>query len=183
MTALPPGDLGIGPASGHLRLRTYRQGIAAKAGHDLVLEAAEWHGTVHVPDGPGAAPSVEVEVDLRRLEVLEGTGGVKALTEADKADIAKAMRKPLRTDLQPVAAFRSSEVRVDGDRAVLTGVLSLAGQSHPVELALHRTSTGTVTGTTQIVQSAWGIKPYTGFLGALKLRDAVDVELVVTLPS
>ena len=28
-----------------------------------------------------------------------------------------------------------------------------------------------------VVQSAYGIKPYTGFFGALKVRDAVDFEV------
>lgn len=183
MTVLPPGDFDIGSSNGRLRLRTYRQGLAAKAGHDLVLQASDWHGRVHVPAEPGASPSVEVEIDLRRLDVIEGTGGVKALSEGDKADIKKAMQKPLRTDAQPVASFRSSVLRTEGDSATLAGELSIAGQSHPVELEIRRSPDGKVSGITQIVQTTWGIKPYTGFLGALKLRDAVDVELELQLPS
>jgi hypothetical protein len=31
------------------------------------------------------------------------------------------------------------------------------------------------------VQSRWGIKPYSAFFGALKLRDAVDIEVEATL--
>lgn len=182
MTVPPPGDLDIGPANGWLRLRTYRQGLAAKAGHDLVLEASQWHGRVRVPAEPGAAPSVEVEVDLRLLEVVEGTGGVKPLSEGDKADIRKAMQKPLQTDTRPLATFTSSEVRVDGDRATVLGDLSLAGQSHPLQLDVRRAPGGTVSGSAQVVQTTWGIKPYTGFLGALKLRDAVDVEFELRIP-
>lgn len=190
VTGLPSGDLEIGPSSGHLRLRTYRQGIAAKAGHDLVLEAAEWHGRVHLPSDAGGSASVEaavvageveVEVDLRRLEVREGTGGVKPLSDKDKADIGKTMQQQLRVDVQPVATFRSSSVRIDGDRAILEGELSIAGQSHPVELHVRREADGTISAAAQIVQSAWGIKPYTGFFGALKLRDAVDVDVVLHL--
>ena len=193
VAGLPSGDLDIGPSNGHLRLRTYRQGLAAKAGHDLVLEAAEWHGRVHFPSDAGGSASVEteaeaeaaveVEVDLRRLEVREGTGGVKSLSDKDKADIGKAMRQQLRVDVQPVATFRSSGVRIDGDRAILEGELSIAGQSHPVELHVRREADGTISAAAQIVQSAWGIKPYTGFFGALKLRDAVDVDVVLHLPG
>ena len=191
VTGLPSGDLEIGPSSGHLRLRTYRQGLAAKAGHDLVLEAAEWHGRVHFPSDAGGSASVEteaeaeaaveVEVDLRRLEVREGTGGVKPLSDKDKADIEKAMKQQLRVDAHPVATFRSSSVRIDGDRAILEGELSIAGQSHPVALHVRREADGTISAAAQIVQSAWGIKPYTGFFGALKLRDAVDVDVVLHL--
>ena len=126
---------------------------------------------------------IEVEIDLRRLEVREGTGGVKPLTERDRADIRKAMRQPLGIDAQPIATFRSSSVRVEGERATVEGELSIAGQSHPVELDVRREADGTISGSTQIVQSAWGIKPYAGFFGALKLRDAVDVEFVLQLPG
>ena len=191
MTSFAMGDFDIGPSNGHLRLRTYRQGLAAKAGHDLVLEVAEWHGRVHVPSEADGSASVaaeievaiEVEIDLRRLEVREGTGGVKPLTERDRADIRKAMRQSLGIDAQPIATFRSSSVRVEGERATVEGELSIAGQSHPVGLDVRREADGTISGSTQIVQSAWGIKPYAGFFGALKLRDAVDVEFVLQLPG
>lgn len=181
--ALHPGAHELGPPSATLRLRTYRQGIAAKAGHDLVLEAAGWRGTLVVPEDRGAAPSLTVEVDLRSLRVVAGTGGVKPLTDGDKEEIRRVMQKPLRTADHPTATFRSTEVRVDGDRAEIAGELSLAGQSHPAELRAHRARDGSVVGQGTIVQSAWGIKPYTGLLGALKLRDAVDVEVVVPLPG
>ena len=183
MTALASGDHDIGPHNGTLRLRTYRQGLAARAGHDLVLEAAEWRGQVHVPLDPAAVPAIDVQVDLRRLDVVEGTGGVKPLSAGDKAEIQKAMRKPLRTDDQPVATFVSTGIGVDGDAAKVTGELSLAGASHPVELDVRREPDGRILAHTQVVQSLWGIRPYTGFFGALKLRDAVDVEIEVRLPS
>lgn len=191
MTSFAMGDPDVGPSNGHLRVRTYRQGLAAKAGHDLVLEVAEWHGRVHVPSEADGSASVaaeievaiEVEIDLRRLEVREGTGGVKPLTERDRADIRKAMRQSLGIDAQPIATFRSSSVRVEGERATVEGELSIAGQSRPVELDVRREADGTISGSTQIVQSAWGIKPYAGFFGALKLRDAVDVEFVLQLPG
>ena len=38
-----------------------------------------------------------------------------------------------------------------------------------------------ITGSAVIVQSRWGIRPYTAFLGALKLRDEVEVEFDVDL--
>ncbi|MGH9088439.1 MAG: YceI family protein [Acidimicrobiales bacterium] len=173
----------LGPPSATLRLRTYRQGLAAKAGHDLVLEATVWHGNVVVPDEPAGVPSVRIEVDLRSLHVVEGSGGVKPLTDGDKEDIRKTMQKPLRIADYPTATFRSTEVSVDGDHATLQGELTLAGQTHPVELHVRREGGGTVVGHAEIIQSAWGIKPYSGFLGALKLRDAVDVDVSTPLPD
>lgn len=180
--SLGTGGHEIGPPGAFLLLRTYRQGLAAKAGHDLVLEAAEWHGRMEVPEA-GGEPTIVVEVDLRSLVVVEGSGGVKPLTEHDKVEIRKTMQKPLRIADYPMATFRSTGVEMRGDEATIRGELSLAGQTHPLELPAHREGDGTVVARGEIVQSAWGIKPYSGFLGALKLRDAVDVEVSVPLPG
>ncbi len=178
---VPPGQYEIGPAAARLRLRTYRQGLAAKAGHDLVIQAAGWRGRVIVPPEPGAQPSVVVEVDLRQLEVVEGTGGVKPLTEHDRQEIHRAMQRQLRAGEHPVARFSSSRVVVEGDRAVVAGDLSLGGQVHPLQVEVRLAEDGTVAGTAEVLQTSWGIKPYTGFFGALKLRDAVEVEISVPL--
>jgi hypothetical protein len=42
-------------------------------------------------------------------------------------------------------------------------------------------SPGRYRGTATVAQSAFGIKPYTGLFGALKLRDEVVVEFEVDL--
>lgn len=178
---LVPGDHELGPRCGTLRLRTYRQGLAAKVGHDLVLEASEWRGNVAVPDEPDGVPTVTAEVNLRSLHVVEGSGGVKPLTDGDKEEIRRAMQKPLRIADYPTAMFRSTEVRIDGGKATLQGELTLAGRTHSVTLQVARETDGTLVGHAEVVQSVWGIKPYTGLLGALKLRDAVDVDVSVSL--
>lgn len=179
--AVQPGDHRFGPPESRIVLRTYRQGIAARAGHDLVLLATEWQGRATVPAQPGSEPSVDLEVDLRKLEVVEGTGGVKPLTDSDRQEILKQLGKTLRTDDHPSVTFRSSSIQVDGERAVVEGDLALNGQSHPLRFEVVQEGAA-VTGKTEVVQSQWGIKPYSGFLGALKLRDAVGVEVMAVLP-
>lgn len=176
-----PGTYEIGPSSGRLLLRTFRQGVAARAGHDLVIEARVWNGEVRVPDAPGEQPSISAEIDLRELHVVEGTGGVKPLSENDKADIRRAMQKPLHLDAHPVARFSSTQVLVEGDRATIEGVLELAGSSEPLRLEAAEAPEGRITAMATIAQTKWGIKPYSGFLGALKLRDEVELEVAVDL--
>jgi hypothetical protein len=44
------------------------------------------------------------------------------------------------------------------------------------------TSDGRVTGTLPVTQSDWGIKPYRGLMGALKVRDTVEIGIDVQLP-
>ena len=176
-----PGDYVIGAPASRLLLRAFRQGVAARAGHDLVIEARDWHGRVRVPAEVGAQVSIAVEVDLRTLFVVSGTGGVKPLSDHDRGEIHAAMQGPLRVGDHPVATYVSSEVRVAGEDASVDGTLALAGRTNALRLELHRDEGGTITGRGEVVQTRWGIKPYSGFFGALKLRDAVDLELSVTL--
>lgn len=178
----PPGDYEIGPPGSRLVLRTFRQGVAARAGHDLVIEAAAWHGTVRVPGEGGSPASVAVEVDVGGLHVVAGTGGVKPLTERDRREIEATMQSQLRAADHPVVSYVSSTVDLTDLGALVEGALTLAGRTQPLQIELRREGDGPISGRAQVVQSRWGVKPYTGFFGALKLRDAVDVELSVGLP-
>jgi hypothetical protein len=56
----------------------------------------------------------------------------------------------------------------------------MAGATRPVSFRLD-TAGGRIRATIALVQSEWGIKPYRGLMGALKVRD--DVEIVVDAPA
>jgi hypothetical protein len=45
----------------------------------------------------------------------------------------------------------------------------------PAGFELSVDADGHVTGTAQLVQSDWGIKPYRGLMGALRVRDSVEL--------
>ncbi|MFF3754675.1 YceI family protein [Streptomyces sp. NPDC002018] len=181
--AVAAGEYEIGPETGRLLVRVFRRGVAAKVGHDLLIEATRWEGRVSVPADPATPPTVTVRADLGALEVLEGTGGVKPLSEGDKRQIRQNADKVLRTDHYPRADFTSTAVEPHDSGATVEGDLTLAGQTHPLRLEIQQRDESTLTGSASVVQSRWGIKPYSGFFGALKLRDAVDVEFTVTLPT
>ena len=44
-----------------------------------------------------------------------------------------------------------------------------------------RVADGRVVGGASVVQSRWGIRPYSAFFGALKLSDEVNVDVDVAL--
>ena len=46
-----------------------------------------------------------------------------------------------------------------------------------------KTGDGRYRATATVIQSQFGIKPYSGMLGALKLRDDVEVEVTVDLST
>jgi polyisoprenoid-binding protein YceI len=159
----------FGPDNASLRIRTSRTGGAAKAGHDLLIEVESWQATLDLD----AQPALTLTADSRSLRVLEGTGGIKSLTESDKADIKKTIDKEVLKGT-PIE-FRSTEVReADGGLSV-SGELSIQGKQAPVTFSLARADDGHVTGSTAVTQSEFGIKPYSALFGALKVADKVTV--------
>jgi polyisoprenoid-binding protein YceI len=171
---IQPGSHKFGPDNATLRVRTARQGAAAKAGHDLVIEVTAWSATLEVGDD-SAPTSLELDADAGSLRVREGTGGVQRLGDDDKADIEKTIddevlhRKPIE--------FRATAIEpAERGRATVTGDLKLAGAVHPVEFRLDVDTAGGIAATAVVKQSDWAIKPYSGLFGALKVKDEVEVE-------
>jgi polyisoprenoid-binding protein YceI len=166
-------------------LRTFRQGVAAKVGHDLTIDLLSWSATVTVSDDDSPEVVVEVQLDLTSLSVRDGVRGVKPLTDSDRKDIAKNAAKTLETARYPNATFTSrftpKQTASAGDVADVSGELTLHGSTRPLALKVSVAGEDRYSGSTTIVQSDFGIRPYTGFFGALKVRDAVDVEFETDL--
>ncbi|MEV0972491.1 YceI family protein [Microtetraspora glauca] len=176
---IQPGTYTMGPESGRLLIRTTRAGLGAKAGHDLTLEPTRWRGEATVADPAGS--SVAVEVDVESIEVKEGTGGIKPLSDSDRRDIVRNLRdKVLNTREHPTITFRSSRVDGTAESFHVEGDLTLAGATRTVTVE-GRVVEGRVRGSTTIVQSRWGIRPYSALFGTLRLSDEVGVEFDVGL--
>jgi polyisoprenoid-binding protein YceI len=164
----------IGPGNGKLILRTSREGLAAPAGHDLTIEVTRWSGELDLADPPERS-SLKVTVETGSLRVLEGVGGVKPLSERDKREIIGNARKILDSDRQPRATFGSD--RIAG--GTVSGTLTIMGKERPLRFEVSQLSAGRYRARGQVVQSEYGIKPYTALFGALKLADPVGVEAEV----
>jgi polyisoprenoid-binding protein YceI len=180
--AATTGTFKLGPGAGRIMLTTGRVGVAARAGHDLTIEVTNWSAVIEVPaeDAGGVtAATVTAELDLGSLEVREGTGGAKALTDRDRADIRKTMSGILGDG---TASFSSSRiVRIGASGGAIEGTLTLNGTTGPVRVQVSESGPGRYRGTATVAQSAFGLKPYVGFFGALKVRDEVGVEFDVNL--
>jgi polyisoprenoid-binding protein YceI len=170
----------LGPEQGKLEVRTYREGVAQKAGHDLIIDVDRWQATAEVTEACRLV-AVELEVDPRSLRVREGLRGVMPLTDKDREKIQADMEGKVLGGT-PIT-FRSSEVDGAEGRLRVHGELTVAGRSQPVEYVLELTPDGRLQGTLQVTQTDHGIRPYRGLMGALKVRDAVDVVLDVQLPA
>ena len=166
---------------GRVVLLTARDGLAGMAGHDLTIEVAVWSGELTVGDD-GQPSELSAKIDLTSLVVIAGTGGVKPLTDRDRREIAVTARKVLGADRHPQATFAASTFEPGSDGGgFIKGTLTLAGISRPLNLQVSSTGGDSFHATASVRQSEFGIKPYTAFLGALKVSDAVGVEVDVNL--
>ena len=175
------GTHNLGPQDGKIFVNTYKEGaMANKMGHDLKLEATSWSGKADInPDDPSSS-SVEVTIDVDSLEIAEATGSSKPLSQGDKGDIKKNITKTLgRSDI----SFESTGVSGSVPNLTVKGDLTIAGKSSPVTLNLTVADNGKVTGKTSFAHSQFGIKPFSAPLGALKVKDGVDVTVEVQLPT
>jgi polyisoprenoid-binding protein YceI len=175
---IPAGTYTLGPDNGTLSLRTRRTGAAAKAGHDLLIHVTSWEATLEVGEDP-AATSVALDADGASLRVREGTGGMQALADDDKANIQKTIDDEILK--RGAVAFRSTGAAAGPAGLVVRGDLTLHDAAQPVEIHLG-VAGGAVVATTVVTQSGWGMKPYSILFGTLKVVDEIEVRLDAALP-
>jgi hypothetical protein len=169
----------LGPEHGRLEVETYREGLAQKVGHDLVLELTRWQATVEL-GADGAPSAVRFEADPRSLEVREGRNGLKPLSDADREKIKRNIEQDV-LGTKPIT-FESNAVDAAGGITVL-GELEIAGRRRPESFELVLSDAGRLSGRLRVVQSEFGIKPFRGLMGALKVRDEVEIVVDVQLPT
>jgi polyisoprenoid-binding protein YceI len=178
--AVHSGNYRLGPDRGRILLRTFRQGAAARAGHDLTIEVARWSGDLTV-DEQSRPSGLDVRLDMTSLTVLEGQGGLKPLTDRDRRDIEATARRELAADRYREARFQAEKFTPGAGGGAITGTLTLHGVARPLWLQVRENGDGKYHASGSVTQSEYGIKPYTGFFGALRLRDAVDMHIDVDL--
>jgi hypothetical protein len=146
-------------------------------GHDLVMRVTQWQATL-VIDGPEGR--AELSADPSSFEVLEGLGGVKPLSDRDREEIRKTIERKILGG-KPILFHTTERPERDAAGAVsLRGELELAGTKREIAFKLQPAEGdgGRLTGSAVVKQSDWGIKPYSSFMGQLKVRDEVDVALI-----
>jgi polyisoprenoid-binding protein YceI len=177
--AAATGTFTIGSDNGdRLAIRTSREGLAARVGHDLTIEAATWSGEVVVDPDDSGRNTVRAVIELDSLRVREGLGGKLPLTDHERDEIDDNIHGVLG---RSTATYVSTRVAQESaDAVAVDGTLTLNGMTRPVRLVAKSADGRRFDGRATVTQTEFGIKPYTAFLGALKLRDAVEIEVSVT---
>jgi polyisoprenoid-binding protein YceI len=175
----------IDQRAGDLTLHTGRAGVGSKVGHDLTLRVGRWSAQADLDDA-GDLSALRLVAALDSLEVLRGDGGLKPLSEKDKKTILANAMDTMKARAHPELSLDAPDLRVAAGQSRITGQVSLAGATRPQIVDLTVTRAGgqvQVQARCDLVQSDFGIKPYSGMLGALKVRDAVEVRADLTISA
>ena len=106
----------------------------------------------------------------------EGTGGVQALGDDERANIEKTIDDEILK--RGAVTFRSTGAEPGPDgRLLVRGDLALGDAAQPIAVALGMSGDGRVVATAVVTQSGWGMKPYSILFGTLKVVDEIDVRL------
>ena len=174
----------IGPADGSLTLRTGVAGSAARMGHSLIIVVDDWSATVTL--ARGTPRSVRLIADLTSLRVESGSGGIKPLSEGDREAIRANALSAMHAEQHPTVTFESSSIRAQGAGLAVEGTLTVAGNPRPLAATVELDrSDGQVhaLSTVGLIQSEFGVTPYSAMLGQLRVADEVLVELDVTVTT
>jgi polyisoprenoid-binding protein YceI len=163
----------LGPENGRLTVRTGRGGAAAKAGHNLVIEVQRWQGSF-TPE------AVSLTADARSMRVVTGSGGISPLGDEEKTGISQTIDEDVLKG--GTIAYRSSAVTARDGGYDVEGELDLLGVKRPLAFALSLDG-DQLTGSAQVKQTDWRMKPYSALFGTLKVADVVEVSIDATLPK
>jgi polyisoprenoid-binding protein YceI len=166
----------LAPPIAECRILTFREGLLSSFGHDLEIAVTRFDLRIDEQ-----ARSVDASFDAASLRVLralrDGVELPHGLTDRDRKTIEEAIRRDvLETSTYSEIRFRSTRVvDVDGGFDAI-GRLALHGDEHEITAELRRVE-DRYAAEVRVHQLDFGIRPYSAFLGAMKVKPDVLVRL------
>jgi hypothetical protein len=163
-------------AKGTIDVFTYKEGILARAAHDLQIRLSQFDITLDGDAVHGSFP-------LRSLSLVgpveDGVVRPDQYDAGKRADVEKAMNNEvLNTEAHPTAAF-NGKATPKGEGYTVTGTLDLAGGTAPIAFDVRKDGPQ-YKGEFEIQPSQWGIAQYKAMLGAIRLKDVVKISFALT---
>ena len=168
-------------ATAECRVLTFREGLLAAVGHDLVLRVTRF--TVDV-DPVGRTLEAVLDPASLRVEhaVQDGRPAPAALGDRDRATIEQAIvEQVLEVARFPEIRFVATAARETVEGLDLDGTLTLHGVASPLTLHARRDG-GAYAAQVVLHQPAFAITPYSALLGALRVKPDVHVQIRVPVP-
>lgn len=172
-------------STGSFKVLLEKDGPLRALGHDHVVRAPVFAGTVELSS---ASASLSLTIDAGKLTIDEdadrASEGWKTLDAGDKAKIAASMRGDKGLDVEKHAKIelKSDSIEpVEGEKDLwrVEGKLSLHGQTRAVDFPvtmLERADGRWFSGYVRLRPSEYGIKPFSVFGGAVRVKDEAVVK-------
>lgn len=171
-------------SAGDLRILTDVAGRAARMGHRLTLLVAQWTATVEWSSETPAAVRLTAHVDS--LAVEGGEGGLTPLSGPERAIARTNALKTLSAQRYPTVSFESDDITPTDGGYSLAGALEIHGHRRDHRVALDvddRGDTWHLSSRSEVRQNDFGIKPYSMFMGSMKVADAVTITFSAVHPK
>lgn len=167
-------------SAGSVSVKTDVAGRAARTGHRLTLEMREWSAAVTMH---GRVPvALRATVAVGSLEVTAAQGGVTPMTGAEKSLARTNALRSLNAERYPEILYEADTITATDDGFGVDGRLTIHGRTraHRLDLRVEETEDRwRITAETPVVQTDFGVKPYSLLMGTLKVADEVRVRIDV----
>lgn len=161
-------------SNGQLIVKTGATGRASRMGHRLTIAMNAWQATV---SWAGQQPSgVDVNIDVKSLEVLRGEGGVTPLSGPEKALARANALKSLAADRFAAIRFQAADIERTADGYRLIGTLEIRGRTRPRSINVR----------VEDLDGTWQVSCATQvrrFMGSMKVADDVTVSYTGSRPK
>jgi polyisoprenoid-binding protein YceI len=181
----------IDQTAGTLTLLTGVTGPAARMGHRLTIAMESWRLRVEWADDQPVSADLVIDVDS--LRVLSGEGGVTSLSGPEKQIVRGNALKTLDAKHFPTIEYHATNFAANGSTYRVSGDLTLHGTTGPVEVDVE-VVTDVVTDAsdgaaevhlatqTEVSHKAFGLRPFSMAMGAMKVADIVTVQFSAKAP-
>ena len=175
----------VDPQRSLLEVYVYRGGRLARMGHDHVIASRDLAGFVRLDDnGPGSRVEADLYLALAAMTVDEqalrdAAGFDTEPSEEDREGTRGNMLKSLEAAGFPFAVARVRAALPPADQVAVPVEITLHGVSRevrvPIEFAIDD-ETLSATGSFRLLQSDFGITPFTVLGGALAVQDELALR-------
>jgi polyisoprenoid-binding protein YceI len=168
----------FGPDEATCEVLTFREGLLSSVAHDLVLRVTSFEISVDEP--PRSVEAKLASGSLRVVTALrDGKPLPDALSAADAEKIESTVaQEVLRAQRFPLIRFTSATVVPHDGGYQIAGLLTLVGATRELSFSVRRDG-ARWRAEVPIHQPDFGIRPYSGLLGTIRVKPRVVVQVSV----
>jgi polyisoprenoid-binding protein YceI len=170
----------LDPGRSVIQIHVTSSGALGFMGHQHLIQTPIERGNFVYYPGDLGRSSVEISVDASGMAVTD-----PKLSAKDRMEIQETMRsdRVLGVKQYPKIIFKSVKIQpMDGNRLQITGNLTIRNQTNLVTVEAVLEQAGRelkATGNSRVKQTTFGIRPVTAGLGAVRVKDQLEISFQV----